>query len=480
MLTEKPIEQAAIEPPARFGGEWLVSGDDRYEELRWINDERYDRRPAVIARPRGVADVQLIVRAARAGGLPLTVRSGGHGFAGYALEDGAVQIDMRLMDDVHVDLAKRSVRIRPGALSGSVIRDTAPYGLSPVTGMAGDIGYGGIGFMGGFGFRSPRYGTTCGNLLSVDLVLADGSWVTASPVANPDLFWAVRGAGDNFGVVTSFEAMLHPIPPDADVLTLLWDPDDAEAPLRKFFEIEPALSEDYYWSLDAFFYESGKCGMGISSFHLGGPGVREPEMARLTALAELGTVVRQEVDRIPYEDLYYLPLHGADWFDTKRAYVGSVCLRDASDDAALAMFIAQAQELAAFAGDPSKELRLLALYPMNKGLSRPAVPPTAQPPRSGLLLLPIAYYYDPEDDLAHERWSDAVARAYVDAGLTIGTHNSHIIHAVTNPTQQSVKDSFGESYDRLLELKARYDPDNVFRGTLSAPCNGADAERMGR
>jgi FAD/FMN-containing dehydrogenase len=469
MLTETPGSAATLEPPPRFGGEWILPGDERYEELRWINDERYDRRPAVIARPRGVADVQLIVRAARAAGLPLTVRSGGHGFAGYALEEGAVLIDMRLMDDVHVDLSKRSVRIRPGALGGAVIRETAPYGLSPVTGMAGDIGYGGIGAVGGFGYRSPRYGTTCGNLLSVDLVRADGSWVTASPMSNPDLFWAVRGAGDNFGVVTSFEAMLHPIPPDGDVLTLLWDVNDAEEPLRRFFEIEPALSEDYYWSLDAYFYDSGKCGMGISSFHLGGPGVRDPEMQLLNSLAELGAVVHHEVDRVQYEDLYWLPLHGADWIDTKRAYIGSACLRDPNDDATISMFISRAQELASHAGDPGKELRLLALYPMNKGLSRPAVPPTAQPPRSGLLLLPIAYYYDPADDLGHEQWSDDVCRGFVDAGLTIGAHNSHIIHAISNPTQQAVKDSFGENYDRLVELKAKYDPDNVFRGTLSAP-----------
>src|SRR5690242_14314752 len=115
MLTDTPTEQTALEPPARFGGEWIVPGDDQYEELRWLNDQRYDRNPAVIARPRGVADVQAIVRSARAAGLPLTVRSGGHGFAGYALADDAVMIDMRLMDDVDVDLARRSVRIRPGA-----------------------------------------------------------------------------------------------------------------------------------------------------------------------------------------------------------------------------------------------------------------------------------------------------------------------------------------------------------------------------
>jgi FAD/FMN-containing dehydrogenase len=299
-------------------------------------------------------------------------------------------------------------------------------------------------------------------------VLADGRWVTASPAAHPDLFWAVRGAGDNFGVVTSFEAILHPIPPDADVLTLLWDPHDAEEPLRKFLEIEPSISEDLYWSLDAFFFEPGRCGMGISSFHLGPPDVRAREMAMLTELAQLGTVVQCDVKTMPYEDMYYLPLHGADWFDTTRVYIGDACLRNLEGEA-MRLFISHARQLQAGAGDPTVERRLLALYPYNKGLSRPGFPPAAQPPRGGLVLLPIAYYSEPKDDLAHERWSDATARAYVDAGLTLGARNAHIIHAVSNPTQQSVQDSFGDNYDRLVDLKAEYDPDNVFRGTLSAP-----------
>ncbi len=262
--------------------------------------------------------------------------------------EGAVMIDMRLMDDVHVDLPKRSVRIRPGALGGNIIRETAPYGLSPVTGMAAEIGYGGIGLMGGFGYRSPRYGTTCDNLLSVDLVLADGSWVTASPVANPDLFWAVRGAGDNFGVVTSFEAMLHPIPPDADVLTLLWDPQRrrgaaAEVPRDRAVDVGGSLLVARRVLLRA-----RSCGTG----HLVVPPrrARRPSSTRwqlLTALAELGTVVHHEVKTMPYEDMYYLPLHGADWFDTTRAYIGYACLREPRTTTRRSrLFISQAQELA--------------------------------------------------------------------------------------------------------------------------------------
>src|SRR5687767_9601494 len=130
MVTEELVA-SALAAPQRFGGDWITPADPRYEELRWINDRRYDRRPAVIARPRGVADVQAAVLAAREAGLPLTVRSGGHGFSGAAVADDAVMIDLRLMDDVHVDLARRSVRIRPGALTGNIIRETAPYGLGP-------------------------------------------------------------------------------------------------------------------------------------------------------------------------------------------------------------------------------------------------------------------------------------------------------------------------------------------------------------
>lgn len=455
-----------IDAPARFAGEWIVPGDGRYEELRWINDRRYDRRPAVIARPRGVADVQAAVLAARSAGLPLTVRSGGHGFAGRAVADDAVMIDMRLMNDVHVDLARRSVRIRPGALGGNIIRECIPYGLSPVTGMVGGIGYGGIGTMGGFGYRSPRHGATCDNVLSCELVLADGSWVTASPVANPDLFWAMRGAGDNFGVITAFELMLHPIPRDTAVITMLWDIETGLEPLKRFMELEPTMSEDLYWSIDAFYCQPGRVGMGISAFHLGEPDVRARELELLQDLKGLGNSLECEVETVPYEEMYYLPLHGAHWYDTTRVYYSLALLNRLGDDV-WDLFAFQAQRLQDDE-DPAAERRAVAMYPYDKGLSRQAVPPTAHAARKGWVYLPMAYYLDADEDAGHERWSDATAQAFVDAGMTFGVKDAGMLHAVTKLSQQAVKDTFGDSYDRLLELKQKFDPDNVFRGTLSA------------
>jgi FAD/FMN-containing dehydrogenase len=460
------IAAPVVEAPPTFAGEWIVPDDPRYEELRWINDRRYDRRPAVIARPRGVADVQAAVRIARSSGLPLTVRSGGHGFTGFALADDAVMIDMRLMDDVHVDLVRRSVRIRPGALGGNIIRECAPYGLAPVTGMVGDIGYGGIGTMGGFGYLSPRHGATCDNVLSCEVVLADGSWVTASPVANPDLFWAIRGAGDNFGVVTAFELMLHPVPRETAVITLLWETDTALEPLKRFIELEPTLSEDLYWSVDAFFCEPGRVGMGISAFHLGRPEVRSRELETLRGLASLGNSLECEIRTVPYEEMYYLPLHGARWFDTTRVYYNVALLSNLRDDV-WELFRSQAERLQEGAGDPATERRAIAMYPYDKGLSRPAVPPAAHVARQGWVYLPMSYYLDAEEDAGHERWSDAMAQEFVDAGHTFGVRNAGMLHAVSKLNKQAVKDTFGESYPRLLDLKAKFDPDNIFRGTLS-------------
>lgn len=457
----------AVEAPERFAGEWIVPGNPRYEELRWINDRRYDRRPAVIARPRGVADVQAAIGAARSSGLRLTVRSGGHGFQGFAVADDALLIDMRLMDDVHVDLAHRSVRIRPGALGGNIVRESLPYGLAPVTGMVGDIGYGGIGTMGGFGYLSPRHGATCDNVLAYEVVLADGSWVTASPVSNPDLFWAMRGGGDNLGVVTAFELMLHPVPRDTAVITLLWDIETGLEPLKRFMELEPTMSEDLYWSIDGFFCEPSRAGMGISAFHLGVPEVRSREVEMLRGLTTLGNVLECEIRTVPYQDMYYLPLHGAHWFDTTRVYYNVVRATNLGDEV-WELFASQVKRLQEGAGDPAVERRAIAIYPYDKGLARQAVPPAAHTARQGWVYLPMTYYVDADEDAGHEQWSDAMAQELVDAGHTHGTRNAGMLHAASKLTPQAVKDTFGDSYERLLELKAKFDPDNVFHGTLSA------------
>jgi FAD/FMN-containing dehydrogenase len=333
--------------------------------------------------------------------------------------------------------------------------------------MVGEIGYGGIGTMGGFGYRSPRHGATCDNVLSCEVVLADGSWVTASPVANPDLFWAMRGAGDNFGVVTAFELMLHPIPRETAVISMLWDVGTGLVPLKRFMELEPTLSEDLYWSVDAFFCEPGRVGMGISAFHLGEPDVRAREIELLMGLADLGNALECDVKTLPYEDMYYLPLHGSHWYETTRVYYSLAHLSSLSDDV-WDLFASQASRLQDGAGDPAAERRVVAIYPYDKGLSRQAVPPTAHTARRGWVYLPMTYYLDADEDAGHEQWANAMAQEFVDAGETFGVRDAGMLHAVTNLSQQAVKDTFGESYPRLLELKAKFDPDAVFRGTLSA------------
>ena len=169
-----------------------------------------DKRPALIVRPRGVADVQRAVVFAREHDLPLSIKGGGHNVAGHAVSDGGLMLDLAAMRAVRVDPVARTARVQGGALWADVDRETAAFGLATTGGVISSTGVAGLTLGGGIGWLVGKHGMTIDNLLSVDLVTADGELVTASVESHPDLFWALRGGGGNFGVATSFEFALHP------------------------------------------------------------------------------------------------------------------------------------------------------------------------------------------------------------------------------------------------------------------------------
>ena len=187
--------------------------DEGYDEARAIWNGAIDRRPAWIARCTGVADVVAAVRFARERDLLVAVRSGGHGVGGFALSDGGLVIDLSPMKGIHVVPQARTARAEAGVLWGELDRETQLFGLATVGGIVSHTGVSGLTLGGGIGWLMRKYGATVDNLLSVDLVTADGELVTASENENPDLFWGVRGGGGNFGIVTSFEYRLHPVGP---------------------------------------------------------------------------------------------------------------------------------------------------------------------------------------------------------------------------------------------------------------------------
>ena len=187
--------------------------DEGYEAARKIWNGAIDRRPACIARCTGVADVVAAVRFARERDLLVAVRSGGHGVGGHALCDGGVVIDLSPMKGIRVDPATRTARAEAGVLWGELDRETQLFGLATVGGIVTHTGIAGLTLGGGIGWLMRKHGATVDNLLSADVVTAQGEIVTASEEENPDLFWAIRGGGGNFGIVTSFEYRLHPVGP---------------------------------------------------------------------------------------------------------------------------------------------------------------------------------------------------------------------------------------------------------------------------
>ena len=207
------VDRASAELAATFGGQLLKPADAGYEEARKVHNGLVDKRPALIARCRGVADVVDAVNLTRRLGLEVAVRGGGHNVAGRATIDGGVMIDLSSMKGIHVDPRSRLVRAQAGVTWAELNRETQLHGLAVTGGVVSSTGIAGLTLGGGLGWLMGKYGLALDNLRAVELVTADGKVLRASQEVEPDLFWAVRGGGGNFGVVTSFEYQLHAVGP---------------------------------------------------------------------------------------------------------------------------------------------------------------------------------------------------------------------------------------------------------------------------
>src|SRR5437660_9660667 len=208
------LEDAAVRSFAdSLRGPLLRPGDDDYDKARKVWNGMIDRRPALVAGCVGAADVIASVRFARAHGILVSVKGGGHNITGNAVCEGGLMIDLSPMKSVRVDPVKRTARAEPGLTWGEFNRETQAFGLATTGGVVSTTGIAGLTLGGGLGWLMGKHGLTCDNLLSADIVTADGEFLTASAERNPDLFWGLRGGGGNFGIVTSFEYQLHPVGP---------------------------------------------------------------------------------------------------------------------------------------------------------------------------------------------------------------------------------------------------------------------------
>ena len=239
-LTPASLGVEADALAARLRGPLLRPGHAGYDEARSVWNGMIDRRPVLVARCLGTADVVACVEFARSSGLTLSVKGGGHNIAGLAVCDGGLLLDMSLMRGVWVDPATRTARAQAGCLLGDVDRETQLHGLAAPLGFVSTTGIAGLTLGGGFGYLTRRHGWTCDGVVSIDLVTADGGVVRASETACSDLFWGLRGGGGNFGVVTAFEYRLHPVGPELMAGAIAWPGREAPKVLELYREVMAA------------------------------------------------------------------------------------------------------------------------------------------------------------------------------------------------------------------------------------------------
>jgi FAD/FMN-containing dehydrogenase len=428
-------------------GPVLVSGDRGYDEARRVRNGLIDRRPAVIARPLHTADIAEAVNFGRSGGLEISVRGGGHGVAGKAVTDGGLMIDLSLMKGIHVDPARSATRAQAGVTVGELDRATAAFGVATPSGVVSSTGIAGLTLGGGIAWLMGKYGLAVDNLLSAEVVLASGEVVSASEDTDPDLFWALRGGGGNFGVVVSFEYRTHPL------LSVLGGPVlhplEAAPQLFSFYrEFTSDLPDEL--STQAVFLHapdgSGAKLCGVAVCHAGDDHRAD---ADVRPLRQFGSPAADMIQRLPYP----LVNTGVDWLSPSGAlsYWKSAFFSELSDAAVEVM-------TRAFERAPS-ELCALVVEDFHGAVTR--VPPTATayPHRSpGYNLFLISQWTDPGQTDAGIAWAretfDALSPYMADRSYT---------NYLSADDHDRVRHAYGPNYERLVELKRRYDPDNLFR-----------------
>jgi FAD/FMN-containing dehydrogenase len=449
------LEEAAVEEfKSSLRGELLLAGDSGYDEARALWNAMIDRRPALIARCAGVADVIRSVNLARDHGLLVSVRGGGHNIAGKAASDGGLMIDLSPMNEVRVDPAARTARVGPGATLGDVDHETQAFGLATPLGINSTTGIAGLTLGGGFGWLSRKYGFTVDNLLAADVVTANGELVTASETDNSDLFWGIRGGGGNFGIVTSFQFQLHPIGPEVLSGLIVYRFEDAGNVLRHYRSFVAQAPDDLScWAVLRkapplpFLPEEvhGTEVLIIAVLHAGD--MKEGERL-LRPLREYGDPIADVVMPHPYAGFQqaFDPLltPGA------RNYWKSHNFSELSDGA-----IETILEYVGRLPTPQCEIFVAQL---GGAASRIAADATAYPHRDAAFVLNV-----------HTRWEDAAqdeecvawAREFADATTPLATGGVYV--NFISEGEERVRAAYGANYDRLVELKNRYDPTNLFR-----------------
>ena len=428
----------------------IVATDPDYDDARTLWNAMIDRKPAVIARCAGVADVMDALAFAREHDLTVAVRAGGHNVAGTALCDDGLVIDLsHHMKGIHVDVANRRARVEGGVTWGELDRETQRFGLATTGGVIPSTGVSGLTLGGGLGWLMRKHGLSCDNLLSADVVTASGELVTASPAQNPELFWGIRGGGGNFGVVTSMEFQLHEVGPNL-VAGPIFYPREAGKDLFRFARDRMANQPDELLvHLGVVTLEGGVEASAMIPVYAGPLPDGETAVAPLKAYGE---PIADAAGPMPY-----LALQGM--FDPaypkgRRNYWKSAFVDHLSDQIIDLL-------VDGYADTPSPNATLF-LEQMGGAINRVGTTETAFPHRSATYNFMITSAWDaPDEDEKNVRWVRELW-AKLEPHLNGGVYVNYLSEQQLEGGNR-VRAAYGPNYDRLASLKRSYDPENRFR-----------------
>ena len=450
------VDPATPPPFESLAGEVITPVHPEYDSARRVWNGMIDKRPAFIVRCAGVDDVAAAIRFAGETGLPLAVRGGGHNVAGTSVVDDGVVVDLSPMRAVRVDVTRGTVHVQGGATWADVDRVTAPLGLATPGGVVSETGVAGLALSGGVSSQRRRDGMTVDNLVSAHVVLADGRYVRASADEHPDLFWALRGGGGNFGVVTSFELELHRLGPDVYSLNVAYPVEDAAAVLAAWRDAVAGAPDEinsawFMWTFPVVpelpEQLRGRRYVGIDGMYAGDPDEGERLMR---GLRELSTPLIDASGPMSYLDMQ---AQLDPYFPAGLRYYWKALYLDELSDAAVDATVSWSE-------DPPSERTLIVIRHCGGAISRVEPEATAFGDRSSEWMLSIdATWDDPAEDERNIVWT----RAYWDDMHRFSSGKTYFnFPGLLEEGEAAVESSYGANHARLARIKRQYDPGNRF------------------
>jgi FAD/FMN-containing dehydrogenase len=450
MTTTYKSSAAFNELAALLTGQLFLPEDANYEPVHQLWNGRVKTRPAAIARCLTVQDVIHTIRWARSHGLPLSVRGGGHDFAGRALVENGVVIDLFQMRAVTINPDRRTAQVQSGATTGDLIESAQKYGLATATAGISSVGMAGFTLGGGYSSLTGAYGLGADNLLSAQVVTADGQLITASAEEHPDLLWGLRGGGGNFGVVVSLEYCLHPLTTVLSGL-LLYPLDQARTVLHRFSEFIATAPDEL--TVQSVFLQMprGPLVLAIAPTYCG---ALEAGKQAIAPLRSFGDLLVDQVRPSTYSAMIHE--HDAIAPEGRHYYTQTQSLQGLQTET-IEVLIEQGLPL-------SSPFSMISLHDFHGAASRVSTSETAFALRQDHLMVQMLAAWEPQspdDEQRHIQWAQNISDALAPYAFQGGN-----INFLDEQEQERVPLAFGSNYERLLDLKRKYDPDDVFRSTI--------------